>query len=302
MVISTRPGVVGRRGSSVRDRRRPVAGRPAPAPTWSRPTVAATSGRGIDRAVGEAAMVASSPVRRDEDPDRGDVLECQDPGVERWACRRGRCRPRGRAGSTSSSAMAGRCGALEASMTASKGRSGRSSAVHASAKPSAAAKPSELLGATEQVDLGSGGPGEHRDQQADGAGTEDQHAVAGLQGGRRAQRRALPPGSTRAPSSGVDGVGEPVERGDRNGELLGQGARDVRRGCRPPAGSRTRAGAPAGTARQRPSAQHGVARHPAADPRRVGAVPDCGHRAAPLVAEAHRDTGRGPGAGRPSRR
>ena len=78
-----------------------------------------------------------------------------------------------------------------------------------------------------------------------------------------------------------------MQRADRHGQLLGQRTRTAAADpdllpvladvlVTPPA--------PAAHA----VAEHGVAHHPAADPRRVDAVADAGDRARPLVPEAHR--------------
>ena len=264
----------GRRGSSGRARRPAGAARRARRATSSRPTVAATSGPRVDRAVGVRLDGAGQPGGGAEDADRGDVLEHQRRGCRSgWACRTGRCRRPGGRARPARAPAAGSSAPLEASMTASKGSVGQ--VVRASRRRS---KPS--VRGERQRRSGRGpirctsaprGAGEQRRPAGRSCPVpSDQQPVAGLEPAARTARSALPPGSTSAPSGVVDGVGQRVQRGGRDRELLGERAGPAAADARPRAGSRRRAGARQAAAAV-PAAEHGVAGDPPAEPGRVDA-------------------------------
>ena len=261
-------------------------------------------GAGVDRAGRRTARsVPVEPGGRAENADRGDVLEHQGPGVDQAGRRRPvRCRPR----ACRLDQLQGQCGQVR-----------RVGGVD-----------DRVEGQVRQVVRG---PGAGEAQRPGERQRRARCARAGAPRPLRARRTRRPAGrscpdpstSTRSPGrraaarTGAQGVAARLDQGAERCRRPRRAARAARSPGRPAA----RPGRPGQSAPDAdlepvradvlppgpapaavPAAQHGVARDPPAEPGRVDAGADRGHRAAPLVAEPHRVTRRGPGAGRPSRR
>ena len=172
-------------------------------------------------------------------------------------------------------------------MTASKGRSGRVASVQSVVE-------AESRGEGERAPRSgpSGGPRRRRRGRTSRPAGRWSPDRAPATGPRRAVRRPpRPAGRCRparpAPRDRVDGVGQPVQRADRNGELLGEGAGPSAADADLLPVLRTRAGGPAGSAGRcrrpawcRPS--------PGGRPTRVDARRPPRPPCRPLVAEPHR--------------
>ncbi len=131
-----------------------------------------------------------------------------------------------------------------------------------------------VLGATQQVHLGTGGAREHRDQQPDRPGPSTSTRSPGPQAAASAARSALPPGSTSAPRTGSTASGSGCSE-CRNGQLLGQRAGAA--AADPdllPVLADVLVAAPAAAADA--VAEHRVAHDPAPEPGGVDAVADGG--------------------------
>ena len=208
--------------------------------------MAATSGRGSTAPLAYAAMVASRPGEPDKMPTAVTSLRARVRVSMRLGCRPARCRPPARRAPPGRGPE--RAGARRWRRRPPRRRAGPGGCPRSRrARSRGCGRRRATPAATHQVHLGAGSAGEHRDQQADGSRAEHQRPVPGreVRGLRRTQSVAA--GLDQRAEHGVDGVGQRVQRGGRHGQLLGQGAGTVRRGCRPRTGSRRRAGAPAGT-------------------------------------------------------
>ena len=170
-----------------------------------------------------------------------------------------------RPGSTRCTTRAGTVMALDASMTASKGTSGRSSSVEVSPRPHPRANSSPGPATPARWTSTPSAPGELRGQQADGAGADDEQSLAGRDGGGLDGAQRVATGLDHRARGVVDVVGQAQERAGRDTELLGEragvAAADADLGP-----VLAHVVAPAEAASARSAAEHGVARDAAADP------------------------------------
>ena len=134
------------------------------------------------------------------------------------------------------------------------------------------------------------GPGELGHQQADRAGTQHQHPVAGTERGRLQRPPGVATWFDHRPGGVVDGVREPQECADGDASCS---ASAPGKAPRIPSSQRVVADVvPSGRAAAAvPAAQHRVAGDPPSDPGPVDAGAHRRHRAAPLVPEPHRVSG-----------
>ena len=174
-------------------------------------------------------------------------------------------------------------------------RAGRAAtrSVQACSKPERSGRrPATASSTPQQVHLGPGRAQEHRRQQADGAGSEDQRPVA-------RPRRAAASGGAQRVAAGLHERAEERVDGVRAAGAATTPGRPAARRARPAEPPRTptsrrcsqtcwwpRTAAPAGAV-----AEHGVAHDPAADPGRVDARAHGGDGPGPLVAQPQREGG-----------
>ena len=244
-----------RRGSSDRDPRRPDAGPPA------RPDLVEPDGRGdqrprVDRAGGVGLDGGVQPRGRGQDADRGDVLERQRPGVDvARAARPVRCRRPGRPVRPGPAPRAGRWAALDASITASNGRSGQ-----ASRRSRRASKPRRAGEVERRVGRGpSGGPRRRRRGRTSPTsrpivpGPRTSTRSPGRRSAACTGAQGVAAGLDQRAEHGVDGVGQGVQRRRPGPPAARPAPRRGRRGCRPPAGRSQTCWCPRRQRRQVPS-------------------------------------------------
>jgi hypothetical protein len=136
------------------------------------------------------------------------------------------------------------------------------------------------------VDLRTQGTREERTQQADGAGAQDEHAIAPRQGGGPDRPQRVRAGLDQGAGHRVDRVGQGMQSAGRDRQLIGErsGPATADADLRPVLAEVLAAAQAAVTA---PTPEHRVARRSAADPALVHALAHGRDGPPPLVSQAH---------------
>ena len=129
---------------------------------------------------------------------------------------------------------------------------------------------------------------EHRAQQADRAGAQDEDPIARPELGALDGPQRVAGGLDERAESSIHVVGQPVQRGRGHRDLLGQGARPAAPDADLlPEFAHVLVAAPAATTP--PAPEHRVAGHAAADPGGIHSRAHARDRAHPLMADPHRE-------------